>query len=56
MFEVEHFVNKFEGLENNLFLNTSWDDPHFPIVQGIIRRGLKVRALKQFILEQVIYH
>lgn len=29
-----------------------WDDARFPTVQGIIRRGLKVEALIQFILEQ----
>ncbi|PKA63043.1 Glutamine--tRNA ligase [Apostasia shenzhenica] len=29
-----------------------WDDPRFPTVQGIVRRGLKVEALIQFILQQ----
>lgn len=29
-----------------------WDDPRFPTVQGIVRRGLKIDALIQFILEQ----
>ncbi|KAK8333749.1 hypothetical protein V6Z11_A10G226800 [Gossypium hirsutum] len=29
-----------------------WDDPCFPTVQGIVRRGLKIEALIQFILEQ----
>lgn len=29
-----------------------WDDPRFPTVQGIVRRGLKIEALLQFIIEQ----
>ncbi|WOL03223.1 glutamate--tRNA ligase, cytoplasmic [Canna indica] len=29
-----------------------WDDPRFPTVQGIVRRGLRVEALIQFILQQ----
>lgn len=29
-----------------------WMDPRFPTVQGIMRRGLTVEALKQFMLEQ----
>ncbi|GKG36623.1 glutamate--tRNA ligase, cytoplasmic, partial [Tanacetum coccineum] len=29
-----------------------WDDAYFPTVQGIVRRGLQVEALIQFILEQ----
>ncbi|KAI5072108.1 hypothetical protein GOP47_0012214 [Adiantum capillus-veneris] len=29
-----------------------WDDPRFPTVRGILRRGLTVEALKQFILSQ----
>lgn len=29
-----------------------WNDPRFPTVQGILRRGLTVEALKQFILSQ----
>ena len=30
-----------------------WTDPQFPTVQGIVRKGLKVEALIQFILQQV---
>ncbi|XP_004495831.1 glutamate--tRNA ligase, cytoplasmic-like [Cicer arietinum] len=29
-----------------------WDDPRVPTVQGIVRRGLKIEALIQFITEQ----
>mmetsp|Transcript_5939 Transcript_5939/g.21738 ORF Transcript_5939/g.21738 Transcript_5939/m.21738 type:complete len:715 (-) Transcript_5939:1426-3570(-) len=29
-----------------------WNDPRFPTVQGIVRRGMTVEALKQFILLQ----
>ena len=29
-----------------------WDDPRFPTVQGIVRRGLMPQALKDFCLEQ----
>ena len=30
----------------------NWQDPRFPTVQGIMRRGLTVEALKDFMLEQ----
>lgn len=29
-----------------------WDDPRFPTVRGILRRGMSVDALKQFIIAQ----
>jgi len=31
-----------------------WTDPRFPTIQGMVRRGFKIEALTQFILEQVI--
>lgn len=31
---------------------TGWDDPRFPTVRGILRRGLTIEALKQYILIQ----
>lgn len=30
-----------------------WDDPRLPTVRGVIRRGLTVQGLKQFIVAQV---
>lgn len=29
-----------------------WDDPRFPTVRGILRRGMTIEALKQFIVAQ----
>jgi glutamyl-tRNA synthetase len=37
-------------VENNLV--EGWYDPRFPTVQGILRRGLKVQTLKEFMLAQ----
>ncbi|XP_063690578.1 bifunctional glutamate/proline--tRNA ligase-like isoform X2 [Bolinopsis microptera] len=33
-------------------LVSGWDDPRFPTVRGILRRGMTVEALKQFIILQ----
>jgi glutamyl-tRNA synthetase len=29
-----------------------WSDPRFPTVQGVLRRGIKVQTLKDFMLAQ----
>ena len=29
-----------------------WDDPRFPTVRGMLRRGLEVEALRKFVTEQ----
>jgi len=33
-------------------ISDGWDDPRMPTVRGVLRRGLTVEALKQFILAQ----
>ncbi|KAG1524043.1 hypothetical protein G6F50_018560 [Rhizopus delemar] len=33
-------------------LVSGWDDPRFPTVRGIRRRGMTIEALKQYILMQ----
>lgn len=44
---------KLQWFVDNGFVE-GWHDPRFPTVQGIIRRGLTIEALKQFILSQVL--
>ena len=31
---------------------TGWDDPRFPTVKGVMRRGMTVQGLKDFVLTQ----
>eukprot|EP00831_Metopus_contortus_P011461 TRINITY_DN1455_c0_g2_i3.p1 TRINITY_DN1455_c0_g2~~TRINITY_DN1455_c0_g2_i3.p1 ORF type:complete len:569 (-),score=108.22 TRINITY_DN1455_c0_g2_i3:40-1746(-) len=42
--KLQYFVDK--GLVEG------WNDPRFPTVQGIMRRGLTIRAITEFMLEQ----
>ncbi|KAJ7494769.1 glutamyl-tRNA synthetase [Mycena galericulata] len=42
--KLQQFVDK--GLVRG------WDDPRFPTVRGIVRRGLTIEALQQFMLQQ----
>ncbi|KAJ6484996.1 glutamyl-tRNA synthetase [Mycena vitilis] len=42
--KLQQFVDK--GLVRG------WDDPRFPTVRGIMRRGLTIEALQQFMLQQ----
>jgi glutamyl-tRNA synthetase len=42
---------KLQWFVDNNYVN-GWADPRFPTVQGILRRGMTVEALKEFILAQ----
>ena len=32
-----------------------WDDPRFPTVRGVMRRGMTVLGLKEFVIAQVSF-
>jgi glutamyl-tRNA synthetase len=42
---------KLQWFVDNKYV-TGWDDPRFPTVRGILRRGMTVQALKKYILSQ----
>ncbi|XP_065321478.1 bifunctional glutamate/proline--tRNA ligase-like isoform X2 [Gordionus sp. m RMFG-2023] len=43
---------KLNWLLNELGVVQGWDDPRFPTLRGILRRGLTIEGLKNFILAQ----
>lgn len=43
---------KLKAMVEEQHLVEGWDDPRFPTVRGIRRRGLTIDALKQFMLAQ----
>lgn len=42
---------KLQKLVDNGFVE-GWNDPRYPTVQGIMRRGMTIQALKEFMLAQ----
>lgn len=45
------FTNVF--VSSSLLISSTRDDPRFPTVRGVLRRGMTVEGLKQFIAAQV---
>lgn len=44
-----------EGWNEVLFVDDR-DDPRFPTVRGVMRRGMTVEGLKEFVVAQVSNH